>query len=80
MVCTLWVPVLNAKSFVLSRPPICIFILSLVGFGFGLLGLGLFVKETTSILKNPDEMVIILKFVILFMFHLLNFSFAQGLE
>merc|ERR1712137_1438887 len=49
MVCTLWVPVLNAKSFVLSRPPICIFILSLVG-------LGLFVKETTSILKNPDEM------------------------
>ena len=57
MVCTLWVPVQNAKSFVLTRPPAVLFACCLAAFGVVTLSLGLYVKHTSSLLKNPDEMV-----------------------
>ncbi|KAK4030513.1 transmembrane protein 248 [Daphnia magna] len=52
---TFRVPFQNIKNFVVSRPPAVIFAFCIASFGIVTLCLSLYIKHTSSPLKNPDE-------------------------
>ena len=54
---TFRVPFQNVKNFVSTRPPAVIFGISIATFCIVTFGLSLYVKHTSSALKNPDEKV-----------------------
>lgn len=54
---TLRVPFQNIKNFIVLRPPAALFALCIATFAIVTLTLALYVKHTTSPLKNPDEKV-----------------------
>jgi len=53
---TLGVPFQNVKSYVISKPPAVVFALCIASFGVVTLSLGLYVKHTTTKLKDPDDL------------------------
>ncbi len=57
MAWTLWVPAQNTKNCILTRPPLVVFALCVASFGIATLGLALYVKNTSSPLSDPDELV-----------------------
>ncbi len=54
---TFRVPFQNIKNFVVSRPPAVIFGFCIASFGIVTLCLSLYIKHTSSPLRNPDEKV-----------------------
>ena len=57
---TFRVPFQNIKNFVVSRPPAVIFGFCIASFGIVTLCLSLYIKHTSSSLRNPDEKVLLL--------------------
>lgn len=56
---TFRVPFQNIKSYIVSRPPAALFALCVASFFTATLSLALYVKYTSSPLRNPDEKVIV---------------------
>ena len=54
---TFGVPFQNVKSYVIAKPPAVLFALCIASFGVVTLSLGLYVKHTSTKLRDPDDLV-----------------------